>query len=96
MKPTTLTLNVYHPVPSLNKLFAMGHWQRKKEKEATQRAVLSALQVAESGFSTQTTLPPSILSTACDTLASYMTTARQISYTKSLKKKLKRKTKKKQ
>src|ERR1044072_1644861 len=37
-------LEVHHPVPSLNKLFAMNPWQRKKEKVATQDAFLSALR----------------------------------------------------
>lgn len=48
----SLHLVVWHPVPSLNKLFAMTQWQRCKEKKATQLAFRSALRAIVGGFST--------------------------------------------
>jgi hypothetical protein len=33
-----LRLVVRHPVPSVNRLFAMNPWQRRREKQATQAA----------------------------------------------------------
>src|SRR5689334_16104469 len=77
MTPTgspIIKLVVYHPVPSLNRLFNMNRWQRQKEKRITQAALLLALCPTEQGFSTQTTFVQSILSTAYGTLDSYMMT----------------------
>jgi hypothetical protein len=90
-----LTLVIHYPVPSLNRLFALGHWQRRKEKQATQAAVLSALRRAVLERSIQTTAAPSILSTACAMLASYMTTDQgTLSYRSSKRKSRTRKTRK--
>ena len=41
-----LRLVVRHPVPSLNRLFAMNPWQRRREKRATQGAFASALSAS--------------------------------------------------
>ena len=49
---TSIKLVVRHRVPSLNVLFAMSHWQRTKEKKATQAAFRSALRAIEGGLST--------------------------------------------
>jgi hypothetical protein len=43
-----LSLRVSHPVPSLNRLFAIGFRRRHREKKATQEAVRLAL--SESGW----------------------------------------------
>ena len=99
MKGKSLTIQVDHQVPSLNKLFSMNHWGRKKEKDITQLAVLSALNHSAHGFSTQTISSEvrSILSIASDTLGSFMTTGKQTSRSRSRKKKspTKRKSKRK-
>lgn len=50
-----IVLFVRHHTPSLNKLFAMNPWQRKREKEETQRAFVSALRAADVGSATLTT-----------------------------------------
>lgn len=44
--PREIRLTVRHKVPSLNRLFAMNPWQRKKEKEKTQTAFMSALRAS--------------------------------------------------
>lgn len=49
---TCINLVVRHRVPSLNELFRMSHWQRTKEKKATQAAFKSALRAIEGGLST--------------------------------------------
>jgi hypothetical protein len=49
---TSIKLVVRRRVPSLNVLFAMSHWQRTKEKNATQAAFKSALRAIEGGLST--------------------------------------------
>lgn len=59
MTPTKLS--VLHPVPSLNALFAMNPWQRRKEKLATQRAFMSALQASGVDSLTLTTFVRSTL-----------------------------------
>jgi len=41
-----IRLVVRHPVPSLNRLFAMNPWQRRREKLATQGAFASALSAS--------------------------------------------------
>lgn len=51
--PYSCKLIIYHPVPSLNRLFGMNHWQRRREKKATQAAFLSMLKA--SGFDSWTT-----------------------------------------
>lgn len=82
-----LTLNVNYRVPSLNTLFAMGHWQRRKVKVAIQDAVLSALLATETENAIPTTFAGSGSSMHSDMLASYMTTDRKTSSTKSRKRK---------
>jgi hypothetical protein len=48
-------LVVRYPVPSLNKLFAMSHWERHQEKKRTQAAFASALQAIAADYLTPTT-----------------------------------------
>lgn len=45
----SFVLTVKHRVPSLNRLFAMNHWQRHREKKETQLAVQCALKATEPG-----------------------------------------------
>jgi len=79
-----------HPVPSLNALFAMTHWQRHREKKATLTALLSALSPSALAYSMPTTWweDRSILRTAYDTLASYQAMQKRKSVLKSASKKL--------
>ena len=70
-KPTKLV--VYGPpIPSLNRLFSMHHWGRKKLRDEIHAAVSQSLAIA-SGSSTKTTSVSSITLTAFDMLASYET-----------------------
>lgn len=81
----TIKLDVRHPVPSLNNLFDVGPWGRMKEKKETQIKVLDAIKrecvlqsvLTDLDKSTQTISVQSILSTAYDTLALFMTTGRK-------------------
>lgn len=95
--PPWIELRVKHKVPSLNQLLAMNPWQRRKEKQKTQAAVLSALKAAESDLSTheQTfTAEQSSLRIHYNTLLSYTMTQRSSPKELSRKQKLE-KTKKK-
>jgi hypothetical protein len=97
-----IKLVVKRNVPSLNILFKMNPWQRAKEKHATQMAVLDSIKkecVLNSVFteldsSTPTTSAQSILSTAYDTLVSYLTTDHKTSTSGFDKKQLLRSLKK--
>ena len=82
-------LIVQHPVPSLNRLFAMTQWQRHREKKDTLAALLSALHPSAEGSSTLTTssVDRSILRTAYATLASYVEIQKLKSALKSASKK---------
>lgn len=86
-RPIVLKVVVQRKVPSLNALFGMNHWARKKEKEKTQSALLSALDPSATDCSTPTTSSEasSILSTAYGTLALFMMTAKQTSSSRSRK-----------
>lgn len=77
----SITLVVAHPVPSLNTLFAMSHWGRKRERDKTQAALLSALSATATDSSTRTTSAQNTLSMACATLASYLATRKRTSIT---------------
>lgn len=88
MKPIKLVLK--HPVPSLNKLFAMNPWQRKKEKQKTQVAFHGALlrsQATEDDYLTLITLreAASIFWIAVNTASSYRTIAKKTSSLLSIK-----------
>jgi len=72
--PYQFTLVVRYPVPSLNRLFSMTHWNRQREKRKTQAALLSALSPTAADFSTRITYVQSILSTAFATLLSFRRT----------------------
>jgi len=87
-----LKLVIRHPVPSLNRLFAMNHWARQKEKQKTQQWFYSALcesQVTEDDYSTLITLreAASIFLIAVNMHNSSRTTGRKTSPSKSAKKK---------
>jgi hypothetical protein len=69
-----LTLVVQHPLPSLNALFAMTHWQRHDLKHQIQLATLYALQAAAADSSMRTTLLPNTILTHSVTLLSYLRT----------------------
>jgi hypothetical protein len=64
---------VSHPLPSLNAVLALGHWQRAKLKTAIQDSTLSALRACESALLIPTTWFQSGTSMPSDTLASYQT-----------------------
>ena len=81
-------------VPSLNTLFAMGHWQRRREKLATQDVVLLGLKALGRDSLTQITFALSGFLMPYDMLELYMTTDRKTSSTKSRKKKVKKKGRK--
>lgn len=84
-KPTKLV--VYGPpIPSLNRLFSMGHWQRKKLRDEIHAAVSQSLAIA-SGSSTKTTSASSTTSTDSDTMASSKTTLPNTSLSPSVKSK---------
>ena len=78
-----LRLVVRHPVPSLNRLFAMNPWQRRREKLATQGAFASALSASGLDSAIQTTFARNILSIASATRGSSPTTHRSASRSKS-------------
>ncbi len=78
-------LIVRYPVPSLNRLFAMNPWQRKKEKVATQNAFMSALSAIENGSATRIIFAESILSIASATRKSSRMTGQKILRLKSPK-----------
>lgn len=78
---------VRHPVPSLNKLFAMNPWRRRREKKSTQTAFAYALR--DSGFdsSTLTMFARNTSSTAFATRVLSQTTALPTSPSKFVRKK---------
>jgi len=78
-------LVVWRKTPSLNLLFGMGHWQRKKEKQATQVAFASALKDAGCDSLTLTTFARNTSLIAAATRASSRTTGRKTSNFKSRK-----------
>jgi hypothetical protein len=64
-----IKLVVRHPVPSLNKLFAMNPWQRRREKRDTQIEFVSVLLASELGSATLTTFAQNTSWTALGTRA---------------------------
>ena len=80
-----LKLVVHHTMPSLNRLFSMGHWQRRKEKLSTQAAFASALKATGLDSATQTTFAQNTSLTASGMRASSRTTRRNSSRSKSRK-----------
>ena len=81
--PGTLVLIIRHPVPSLNALFGMSHWQRVKEKKKIQIAFASALSACGVASSIQITFARNTMLTASDMAASYEMTRRTMSFLKS-------------
>lgn len=91
-KGSSVKLVVYHPVPSLNKLFAMNPWQRRKEKKTTQcafRDALSASQATEGDYLTLITLreAASIFSIAVNIHSLSTTTGPKTSSSKCVRRK---------
>lgn len=86
----TLILIVKHPVPSLNRLFAMTQWQRHREKKATLDALLSGLRRSgeDSLILTTSWEERNILQMAYATLAYYRETQKRRSALKSASKRL--------
>src|SRR6266446_10128875 len=84
-RPDSLRLIVRHKVPSLNVLFSMNPWQRRKEKIATQHALLSALKVSAGASSIPITCAENFLSMLSGTLQQFLGTEKKISTCKSLK-----------
>jgi hypothetical protein len=66
-------IRIRHPLPSLNAVLALGHWQRAKLKKAIQDSTLSALRACESASSIPTTWFRSGTSIPSATLESYQT-----------------------
>lgn len=83
-----------HPLPSLNRVISLGHWQRAKLKTSIQESVLSALRASESASSTKTIWLPNGMSTPSAILESYMETIRAKRALKRASKKLLTATKK--
>jgi hypothetical protein len=81
------------PLPSLNKVLGLGHWQRAKLKQSIQDSTLSALRASESDSSTRTTSFRSGMSIPSATLASYQMMRLKERESKQAKKKLERKKK---
>jgi hypothetical protein len=78
-----LRLVVRHPVPSLNRLFAMNPWQRRREKLATQSAFASALSASGFDPAIRTTFVQNISLIASATRDSSRTTRRTALRSKS-------------
>lgn len=70
--PESFTLTVQAPLPSLNRLLALGHWQRARLKRSIQESVLSALRATESDSSMRIICARSTTATASATLACYL------------------------
>ena len=82
-----IRLVVWRKIPSLNELFNMSPWSRRRERVNTQKDLLFALQLADRDSSTQTICARNTLSTAYATLDSYLTTPRTKSSSKFVRKK---------
>lgn len=87
-----IKLAVHHPVPSLNKLFAMNPWARKREKVKTQKAFHAAMlesSAIEGDYSTLIILreAASIFWIAVHSAGLSATTTRRRSRSKSAKSK---------
>ena len=78
-----IRLVVRHPVPSLNRLFAMSPWRRHREKLATQGAFASALSASGLDSVIRTTFARNTSLIACATRASLRMTRRTVSRLKS-------------
>jgi hypothetical protein len=78
-----IRLVVRHPVPSLNRLFAMNPWQRRREKLATQGAFASALSASGLDCATLTTFARNTSLIASGMRGSSETTRRSSSRSKS-------------
>jgi hypothetical protein len=77
-----IRLVVWRLVPSLNRLFAMNPWQRRREKLATQAAFASALSASALDSAIQTTFARNTSLIASATRASSRTTRRSASRSK--------------
>ena len=88
-----MILVINYPVPSLNKLFGMNHWQRRREKKAAQDAFESALLAIEGVSATSIISPQSTSSTASAMLESFRKTLLKQSITRSARSKSAKKRK---
>lgn len=70
-------------LPSWNQILAMHHWSRKKFKDNLTRAFLCALRASAGDCSMKITSAKSSTLTYADTLASFLTTRRNSSKSKS-------------
>lgn len=75
-------------LPSWNDVLGMEEWARYRFKQQVQETFLCALRLSATDSSMKTTSAKNTMSIAADTLALYMTTARQQRALKSAKKKL--------
>jgi len=91
----SFVLTMKHPVPSWNALLGMGHWQRRKLKQAIQDDFLLALRATAAECLMKTTSQKSTFATYADTLESYLTTLQIERKSRSAKSKLRLKKKKK-
>jgi len=87
MELTKLIIDVEHAVPSLNKMFGMNHWQRRREKKDTQDAFQSSLRLIEDGCSTKTTYASNTSWTVSDMLGLFRMTIHKQSTSRSAKSK---------
>lgn len=55
-----MVVRLKYTIPSLNKLFALNHWGRAKERKVAAAALESAFSQGEAAFSIQTTSPASV------------------------------------
>jgi hypothetical protein len=92
-EPNRFRIVIRHPLPSLNAVLGMGHWQRAKLKQWIQDSTLSALRASECDSSTRITSFRSGMSIPSDTLASYQMMRLKERESKQAKKKLERKKK---
>ena len=90
-----IRIEIAERVPSLNRLFGLNPWARKKLKEETFIAVASALLAKDVGCSTQITCASNILLMRSVTAKSSKTTPRKKLKSTSSKKKSKRGKKRK-
>lgn len=80
-----LKLVVKYKVPSLNRLFAMNHWQRAKERRKAHVALMYALMRTGHGSSILTTSARNRLLMGYGTLVSYLATGHKTSNSRSHK-----------
>ena len=96
LPPEGLRINLKYKVPSLNRLLAMNHWQRHREKKVARSAFELWLRACAADYSTKTISAPSTSSISFDMAEYCATILLTLSKSKSDKRRSKQKTKKKQ